>query len=331
MNNLDSPNLVVSMEQEFEPAKYPMGPNVRRLLGLEDSDYRGHLAPQPLPDLQRLFGGVLDAAIEEAELPSSLALLDLLEELVAMDYPAHALRLADLNPNLLPADDPAGLMAIGNAAMLTGDMARAEICIRDAQALDPEEPAAYVNLLQILYQDARFEEAKEWCDAGLSVSPNHRKLWEYFADLLKRANQESAPDELRNRAEALNSWAGLSLACEMQMPGDARLQAEILGRLYEEGERSLEFLTEYTAALGGAEQYDRIPSIVLQAERFAVTAMPWQLIAHSLQAHLARGVLAPAASDFQKLQALGSVPDHVVKAFEQVIADFEHHHLDHLQ
>lgn len=318
------------MNQEIrlpQAQNYPMGPNVRRLLGLDDSDYHGHLAKEPpSEDLQRAFIPVLDAAVEASEVPNSMALLDLLEEMVAMDFPAHALRLADLHSELLPHDDCHALVAIGTAAMLVGDLGRAEICFRDAQALDPEDSSAYVNLVQILFQDNRYQEALEWCVAGLNVALNHRKLWEYAAALLQQKHGETAPEELRTFAEKLNSWAGLSMACELQMPGDAHLQAEILGRLYDEGERDLEFLTDYTGALGAAEDYEPIPAIVLQAERFATNGIPWQLLSHSLQAHIARGALAPATSDFEKLQKMSSTPDHIVKAFEQVLADFEHHH-----
>lgn len=314
--------------QGFNPAAYPMGPNVRRLVGLEDNEYLGHRASQPSQDEQLAFARVLDAAIEDAELPSSLALLDLLEELVAMDFPTHALRLADLHNSILPEDDASGLLAVGNACMLTGDLARAEICFRDAQAIDPEDPTSYVNLIQILFQDGRYDEALQWNEAGLSVAPNHRKLWEYLSALLQKKHGETAPEELRAVAESLNSWAGLSMACEMQVPGDAHLQVEVLGRLYEEGERDLEFLTEYTGALGGAEEYDRIPAIVLQAERFASSGIPWQLIAHSLQAHIAKGSLESAKSDFTKLKQMSTVPENVLKTFTDVLVDFEHHHAE---
>lgn len=307
-----------------------MGPNVRRLVGLDDDQYRGMTAGKPTDALLAQFADFLVPVIENVTIESKESLLDLIEELVAMDFPSQAIRLADLNPTLAPTEQPDGLKAIGTACLLTGEFGRAEICFRDAQALDSSDPAPYVNMTQLLYADHRMDEALEWCSSGLDVEPNHRKLWEYLAAILTKIDEVSAPDKVRERATSLNSWAGLSLGCDMQMPGDSALQAEILSRLYDEGERDGEFLTEYTAALGGAGSYDRIALVVLQAERFATAGLPWQLYAHSLQANLARGLRDHAEADLKKLASLNTVPKNVMDSLAQVVQESDQHeHHDH--
>src|SRR5262245_15864289 len=116
--------------QDF--ATYPMGPNVRRFLGLDDLPKDA----APLTEISEAddlaFRRVILAAIEDHAPPSADALIDLIEELTAMNMADLALRLVECNSDLFPRDNAEAWIASGNAALISGDYVAAEHSFREA-------------------------------------------------------------------------------------------------------------------------------------------------------------------------------------------------------
>lgn len=274
----------------IEDIKYfPMGPKTRAYLG------RG-LWEEPAGALERTaaseqsFVHYLRSHHERhAELLPLPDLIDLLDELIAMDLPEAVLDLAHDRPDVLQAKDFRAELTIGVAAMLTARFDFAEARFRAAQALLPAEPAPYVNLAQIFLSQDKADDAELWCVTGLDADPNHHPLWDLLAEILQGRYGEYMPERLLQLAEKRSSWAGLSLAANLMTTGDRYFKANLLERLYSQGERSAEFLIELTGAYGVAGDFAKIPTVVWQAERMSTKGLPWQLHLHVAQAQLALG------------------------------------------
>ena len=67
-----------------------------------------------------------------------------------------------------------------------------------------------------------------------------------------------------------------------------RRKADLLESFYGKGERDVDFLVEYTGALGACGAYDKIPQIIWQLRKKG-EAIPWKLDIHLLQSYLALG------------------------------------------
>ncbi len=268
---------------------FPMGPKLRSYLGLSPAaDDLRYLQRDPGLDtsLVHYLRSQHDLAAEPL---TSDAVVDLLDEMLAMDLPEAALDLAAARPDVLEARDFRAELAVGVAAMLVGRLEDAEKRLRAAQQTLPAEPAPYVNLAQIFLSQDRLDEAELWCLTGLDAEPNHYALWDLLAEILRDRYGEYMPERLLQLAEKRCAWAGLSLAANLTTTGDRYLKANLLERLYAQGERNAEFLVELTGAFGISGDFAKIPAIVFQAERATTKGLPWQLHVHCGQAQLALG------------------------------------------
>lgn len=269
-------------------SRFPMGPQLRKYLGMDEQAYAGADAPaRSDEDAAALTRFLAEWHGRGAPRLSDAQVVDLVDELVTMDLPEAALGLAARHPQAIKADDFRAQLALGVAAMLAGELAQAEECLRRAQEVLPAEPAPYVNLVQIFLQQERLDEAEVWANAGLDAEPNNLHLWDLTATVLQARFGEYMPDELLRMAEKRMSWAGISLATGLITTGDRYLKATRLETLYHQGERDAQFLIELTGAYGVAGQYEKIPAVVWQAERMASKGLPWQLHLHVAQAQLA--------------------------------------------
>ena len=264
---------------------YPMGPKLRRWLGISSKEYTGFATDVVGAELKREFVDYLLGYMKENQIADESSMIDLMDELLGMDLPILVLKLVDLNRQLWSREDFRGLHIEGLSAIYCGELSRAELCFYDAHKLVPAEPAPYVNLVQIMHHDKRWEESAAWINAGLQACPNHFPLWELFYAYLDEIGQDPVK-QLWSRAVELHSWAGKSLVADLDEQSNQQSKASYLEPFYQSGEREADFLVEYTGALGIAGDYDRIPSIVWEAEK-SFSHIPWKLKAHAAQAHLA--------------------------------------------
>ena len=297
----------------------PLGPKVRAFLSLT-SDYDTGTEPVSLdgPAAEEFAAFLVEFSRTKGGLASDAELGDLLDELVAMDQPKAALGLAAAYPERLDAGDFRVQLSLGVAAMLAGDHDEAETRLRAAQAILPDEPAPYVNLVQILAAQARHDEATVWCLAGLDAERNNPRLWSLLADLWEPKFGEFLPEELQRFAAKKDAWAGLSLAANMTATGDRYHKMNLLERLYFQGERDHEFLVEFTAALGVAGELQRIPTIVWQAEQATAKGVPWQLHVHAAQAQLGMGQAAECKLHIEKARLDPRLPEGVPAMLDEL-------------
>ena len=308
---------------EAQELNYPMGPKVRAYLGIPEA---GAAATdrEPSPAETAAFVARLKAhhPVAGAHLGRE-AVVDLVDELVAMALPEAALDLAAARPEAFAPHDFRAQLALGVATMMAGSLDRAADHLRTAQATLPEEPAPYVNLTQILMNQGRVAEAELWCEGGLDAEPNHFALWDLRAELLRHRHGDYMPEELLALAQRRGSWAGLSLAANLITTGDRYFKAGLLEQIYHQGERDPEFLVELTGAYGIAGSFEKIPPIVWQAERFAGRAVPWQLHVHCAQAQLAVGQADLALAQLAKAGASSAVPLEGQEALRELVGEAE--------
>ena len=301
-------------------ANFPMGPNVRGWLNVSPEAYRGDQNTSPTAEAVANFIDVVLEQLETTSPKNREHLVDLLEELVGMNMPLLAIKLTDAYPLLFPKDDFRAQLNLGNAAMLISDLARAEDAFVVAQQLVPEESAPYINLAQIYSHDGMAAKAREWCLAGLDTDQDNTRLWE----LLAYMEQQTCGDTLEGAkrlailAKERNSWAGLSLSCDLINPEDVLTKLSALEPFWNEGSRGLEYLIEFTAVLGMAGQYDKIPSIIWAVEKEATNGLPWQLILHLAQAYLGLGRDEDALLALDKLNNIGDLPDAARDAAQSI-------------
>lgn len=305
----------MSKNVSFMIGSFPMGPNTRKWMSVDEQSYRGHENSSPSPDQIASFTDAFLRQLEEKSPKNRDHLVDLIEELVAMNLPLLAIKLVDAYPNLFPADDFRAQLNLGNAAMLVSDLARAEAAFIDAQKLVPEEPAPYVNLAQIYCHDGLLTQAENWCLAGLDADSDNTRLWELMAWLEQQKVGEGSEargkviKRIRELARSKNSWAGLSLACELEKPEDPLSKVLALESFWNEGCRDDSFLIEYTATLGMAGHYDKIPAIIWQAEKQSENKkLAWQLYLHLVQAHMGLGRDDDAREALIKLEKRDDLP-----------------------
>lgn len=300
---------------------YPMGPALRRFLGIDAAAYRGEGASQPSAERDQLFMCHLEGLVTETPVLERAALIDLLEELTAMGMSRLAILLREANPAPSLGEDFRAVLALGSAAMMEGELEEAEHLLLKAHLLEPEEAAPYLNLAEIYYATERDESALQWALAGLKLTPNRGRLWELVGSIHMVADGANASAKVRELALSLDSYSGLSLAAEMIDARDPLLKAQLLESLYEQGVRDDAFLVEYTAALGLARQYEKVPVIVWELEKIAGKAVPWQLYAHAAQAHLALGEEMRAAEILTRLERRGDCPSEVVADLRNTYED----------
>lgn len=292
--------------------RYPMGPKVRTWLGVSESDYSGATNETPSLEESDLFQSRVLTQMEDVALVKGDELADLIEEFVGMNLPYLAIRLADAYPGQFLHDDFRSQLHLGNACMLVGEFTRAEECFQKAQKLVPEEPAPYVNLVQIYCQDGHLDTALLWAKAGLDAEPNFLRLWELLAWIYQQQDFPTAKEKITSDATLRKSWAGTSLAVDLKASEledpDARLKMIALEKFYNEGLRDSDFLVEFTAALGMAGAYDKIPAILWQVENQASSGLPWQLYFHTIQAYLGLSRDDQALELIERVSKMNGIP-----------------------
>jgi len=277
----------ITMEEQTLIESYPMGPNLRRFLGLSGPDTSIRNDDE---DLKTRFAAFLAKYIEHTPLNSSSEFSAICEELVMMDCSELGILLKNKNPEIDLEDDFKSLLTYGSAAMVVGDTATAEVCFTKAQKLEPAELAPYINMTRILSDKAeRFDEFLLWAKTALDVELNSPEIWDSILVMFDLVTPDKSGEKLLEIAKEKNSWMGCLLAGQLLAPEDAMFRAELLEDLYKQGLDDPTFLTEFTASLGVAMQYQKIPPIIWRAEKITsatFTKLPWQLYVHGAQAYL---------------------------------------------
>jgi tetratricopeptide (TPR) repeat protein len=299
---------------------YPMGPEVQKWLGF--APLAANVDPELRAAAEQQKPGFIEFVLNYAAdhpLAEMAQLTRLLDELLAMDLPAIAVKIAQLNPEACNHNDLQFLLAHGAAAMLCEEFALAEACFRRAQALAPLEPAPYINAIQIMQAEERWDEAWQWCMACIEVEPNHFPLWQLLARSIEK-REGDLKSEISTLAQRFNSWAGMSLAADLTASETPSLKVDYLKTFYEAGEASAPFLVEYTGALGAADLYEGIPAIVWRAKKLlGATSLPWKLLLHGAQAQLALGNEAAFREAAAILQKRKDLPPAVHQYLQELV------------
>ena len=294
--------------------QYPMGPVLRHVLEIEESEYQGEKSARPSEEQKEAFEAALKPALQSVFPLSYDELTELIDELTSMGMPSLTLFLCDHHRDYDLSKDFKALLNLGAAAMLEAEFDDAIDLMKKAHEVEPKELAPYVNLAKILLHTYEDEEADRWAQAGLALDGNHRELWEVVAKVsVLKGDRESAHKHLIALARKIGSFAGLSLAGEIV--SDPLLKAELLEERYQEGSREGLFLVEYTAALGEAGQFQKIPMVLWEAENMPhfSGAIPWQLYLHVIQAYLSLEDDPKALSVIAKLEGHKDLPANTKK------------------
>ncbi|MEZ4741206.1 MAG: hypothetical protein R3B45_01965 [Bdellovibrionota bacterium] len=333
---------------------YPMGPNLANWLGFDDYSISDNI--QKDRDAREQINqsnenldcfdkdqGFSDFLLDRLNQPledipplSSEGLALILEELIQMALPIPVMKFAEKYP--FDDQDIDSItrfrfeLAKGAAAMQLEELDIAEHSFKVAQKMVPEEVAPYINLLQIFLYEQRAEEAGIWLKAALKASSNNMQLWDLAASLAQNIYSSNSEDEnskvysfIAALAKEHDSWAGHALLSELEQRADKK--AKVLSSYYAQGERSIEFLIEYTGALGADSQYEKIPPIVWQFENSLLTNttnnrgkhnIAWQLQMHCCQAFLALNQYEQFLQYCEKITQNDSLPDMAKKHLEQL-------------
>jgi hypothetical protein len=307
----------------------PMGPKLAQYLGVTSSLAIDQTSRGTTADAEKgasattaLVEHLREQHASRPDLDASLV-VDLLDELVTMALPEAALDLARAYPQALQDDDFRAQLALGVGSMMHGDLALAESALTKAQNALPNEPAPYVNLVQIFRSQDRAEEAEVWCLAGIEAEVNNHRLWELLAVVYRDQMGDYMPEQLLKIAEKKTSWAGTSLATSLISTGDRYLKSSLLEKYYFQGERDPLFLIELTGAYGIAGNHEKIPPIVWQAEHLATKGLPWQLHVHAAQAQLVLGNMDEFHNQLRKARLDPFIPDEAMHALQELEADGE--------
>lgn len=306
---------------------YPMGPRLRHYLGVSDSEYRGERSARPDEEAMAGFRDLLHQIVMEKPVTDPELFVDLLEELTSMGLPSVVIRLAEQHPHFTIDTDFRACLALGSALMMEGELDEAVLIMNQAKALAPLELAPHVNLASIAFSQERDADAIQSIDSALGIEPNHFRLWELLASIYLHEDAATAGERLRAKATDVNSFAGLSLAAEIIDPNDRLLKAQLLDDAFNAGARDDDFLIEYTAALGLAQQFEKIPQLVYRIEHIEKKKVHWKLYAHAAQAFLALNKEAEAAALIDKASRSPDLPAHVLQDLQNVYD--EHSHAQH--
>jgi len=112
---------------------YPMGPKLRIWLGININNDAKNDRRRPEESERQGFADFLLQSIGMSQTQPNLdegQLVDLADELVAMDLPLVALKLIDSFSNCWHRNHFRGVLAEGIAAMQVEDLERSEMCFR---------------------------------------------------------------------------------------------------------------------------------------------------------------------------------------------------------
>lgn len=297
---------------------YPMGPQLRAFLRILPEDYRGDKAPRPDEDAVQSFAAYLVELFQTEKPADEKQFVELLDELTNMGLSGAAVQLADQNAHFPIDTDFRGCLALGSALMMESEFDEAILLLRQAMALNPKELAPYINLTAIYFALEQDQEALAWADKGLGIDANHSRLWEIIASIYLYEDKSTAAQRVRSKAEAINSYAGLSLAAEMMDGNDRLLKAQLLEDAFNAGSRDDDFLIEYTASLGLAQQFEKIPQIIWRLEQMEKKAVHWKLYAHAAQAYLAMNKEEEASEMIRKASKSPQIPPQVIEDLQRI-------------
>ncbi len=274
-------------------ARYPMGPSLRKYLGIDDAEYLGEgpEAHEVIDEVKHQFENLFYNFAKNNLQKNPLAQLEIVEELVGMGLPELASKVAQLSDELIQNTDtfPAHFY-LGCAAMSVGDLVEAEERFIKAQQLEPLELAPYLNLARIFSSQNNIESAIRWIEVGLDVESNYHHFWEMLAQLYyQKFGKENFIKFLMETGETKNSWVASSLVGELEKETRPELKYELLKKYYASGERDSNFLMEYTGILGDMEKFEEVLAIITQVQMSLKTKTPWQLVMHLFQAYYALG------------------------------------------
>jgi tetratricopeptide (TPR) repeat protein len=291
---------------------YPMGPNLQAFLGIGDNEYTGDKAPSATPERVLEFSSFLVDYFQDNKPQSAIQFVDLIEEMTSMGLSGAVVQFVDFNPEFPIDGDFRACLALGSSLMLESELDEAAMFLRQAQGLAPLELSPYVNLTSIYFSMEQDEEALKWASRGLTVDANNPRLWEIIASIYMYEDKETAGEKIRLKAEEALSYAGMSLAAEVIDPNDRLLKAQLLGDAFNSGSRDDEFLIEYTAALGLAEQFEKIPQLLFRLESMEKKTLHWKLFAHGAQAYLAMNKQDEAQELIKKAARSPHIPATII-------------------
>ncbi|SMF79228.1 hypothetical protein [Pseudobacteriovorax antillogorgiicola] len=301
------------MQQWFQ---FPMGPTTRKYIGISDQQYKGDSEGHREADAAGFQSDLL-AFIPDRRPDTILDHVDLIEELTNMGMSQAAVSLYESHSFPEATENFRAMLAIGSAYMMESDLEQAELALRKAQELEPSESSPYVNLASLFYAQHKDQDALVWAKAGLSAEPNHHRLWETIASVFISSDQPSAGEKVRDLAEEHNSYAGLSLAAHLIAPDDPLFKAQLLELPFESGIRDEEYLVEYTAALGLAQQFEKIPNIMWQLERVEGKKASWKIKSHVAQAFFALDQEDEAKEIIGQLEKNSDTPQGILQDLKQ--------------
>lgn len=305
-------------EKLVDYSDFPVGPTVKAWLELPETPKTTGVDAITAQQ----FENTLIELINSEELSvSNTDLIELIDELVAMNFPNLAADLCIKFEHLVDASSFRFLLSAGVATMLIGENEKAQDYFHKAQKIYPDEPASYVNMAQILLSENQVDTATQWLESGLNADHNNFNLWGLLGECYYEKFGESASSEIANHAHNLNSWAGLCLSAEMNETADQNLKLSLLEPLYKEGERDNSFLVEYTAALGVAGKIEEIPTVIWQAENNN-QSLPWQLYLHAAQAHLSLEQPAQAKEFLEKAKCSSDIPQMALEEIHHIEKDY---------
>ncbi len=269
--------------------QYPMGPKVQAFLELSASDYQGAQIKAPSEEVKKSFDTFFLTWISSHTCANEDSLIDLMDELIAMDKAHLALILHEKNKSIFTDQDFRGVLSLGIASMLCHDLDAAEEYFLSAQNINTAEPAPYVNLSQIAMHKNQYDYAEDICLQGLKIDKNNLNLWQIYAEIAHAMRTENIHLFIREKAEKLSSWAGYSLAHHLNQNKDNTQLLQDFSSLYAMGERDPSFLIEYTAVLGQEAEYEKLLLVVRNTEKNAEKNTPYQFFIHGSQAALQLG------------------------------------------
>lgn len=305
---------------------YPMGPQLRSYLGVPEDEYTGDRSPRPDEKTMTAFRDVLEQVVAEKPVATAEQLVDLMEELTSMGLSSVVVKMAEVHPQFAIDGDFRACLALGSALMMENELDDAVHVMNQARALAPLELAPHVNLASIAFSQERDADAIVSIESGLGIDPSNFRLWELLASIYLHEDAATAGERVRLKGAELNSFAGLSLAAEIIDPNDRLLKAQLLDDAFNAGARDDDFLIEYTAALGLAQQFEKIPQLVYRIEHLEKKKVHWKLYAHAAQAFLAMNKEAEAQALISKASRSPDMPPNVLQDLQSVYDEQIHSH-----
>lgn len=298
---------------------FPMGPNLRSYLKIEESSYEGDKGSKN-PDKDAEFVEFLTTYLDLNPVKGLEDAIALMEELNIMGMAQVSLKISNQFIALEEAEKSfSASLVIGTSYLLEAELNKAENWFICANELDPTDIIPIVNMAQTFYAQSRDDEAVQWIEAGWKIHQNHQKLWELYTSILLSRDKDSAYEKVCEKAFSLGSYLGVTLATDLGSPDNLDLKLTRFHKLYDSGVEDPYFLVEYTASLGENQQYEKIPSVIWQAKKSLGTKVPWQLISHGFQASIAVENWTEAKKLLEELKRIDNVPDGHIKDLEELL------------